>query len=207
MNFKNNKLSIQLFFALLFSVCFTESAFAEGAAVSIGTMFANGNNLWVEGMQLARGFSFIAGLVISGAALFKLREVGDGRTQLKTPLIWAVAGAFLLALPGTIETATQTLSLGSNSAYKLLSNSHTTTGNQQVEAAFSGVLLFIKLVGHIAFVRGLFLLKEYGSGKEGTLGRALTMIFGGAACINIETTFGILANTFYPGLSFTGFSA
>lgn len=207
MNSKKSKFNLQIFFALLFSVFFTESAYADSAAVNIGTMFANGSNLWVEGMQLARGVSFVAGMLISGAALFKLKEVGDGRTQLKTPIIWAVAGAFLMALPGTIETATQTLSLGSNSAFSLLSNSHTTSGDAQVEAAVSGVLLFIKLVGHIAFVRGFFLLKEYGGGKEGTLGRAMTHIFGGAACINIETTFGILANTFYPGMSFTGFSA
>lgn len=193
----------------LMSIFITQSAYAD-TTVNIGEMFSNSSDTWVAGMKLARGISFIAGIILSCAALFRLKEEASShnhqRHGVKAPIMLFCVGAFLITLPGTIDTATQTLSLGDNSATELLSRTHTDTGEQQVEDAINGVLLFVKLIGHIAFIRGFFLLKDYGNGKDGTFGRALTHIIGGAMAINIETTVGILAATFLPGLSLTGFS-
>lgn len=194
----------------LFSIFLTQSAFAD-TNVNIGTMFSNSSDTWVEGIQLSRGVSYIAGIILSCAALFRLKEEASSHTNqrhgVKAPIILFCVGAFLISLPGTIDTATETLSLGDNSAMNLLSQTHTDTGDAQVESAINGVLLFIKLIGHISFIRGFFLLKDFGNGKDGTFGRAITHILGGALAINIETTVGILSATFLPGLSLTGFSS
>lgn len=194
---KNNIiLFMSTFFIFMF---FTQNANAAGASENIGTMFENSQSTWVAFMNLARGIAWLSGVIISCAALFKLKYVNEGKIGIKTPLMWAFVGAALIALPGMISTATQTLSLGDNTATSLLSRDHGTSMIPGSQEAVNGVLLFIKLVGHVAFIRGFFLLKDFGSGKEGTMGRALTMIFGGAACINIEAFVGILAATFFPG--------
>lgn len=181
---------------------------ALAADVSIGTMFASTSNTWIDFMNLSRALAFLIGIIISCTALFKFKEVseGGGRVALKTPLIWTGVGAALLSFGATISVGTNTLSLGESNGGSLLSKTHTTTGQAEVEAAINGVLLFIKLVGHVAFIKGLLLLKDFGQGKEGTVGRAITHILGGAACINIEPFVGMLAATFYPGISFPGFS-
>jgi hypothetical protein len=70
----------------------------------------------------------------------------------------------------------------------------------QAQAAMVGVLTFIRLIGYIAFIRGWLLINQAGQGKDGTLGRGITHIFGGAAAINVQITAGILANTFAPGV-------
>lgn len=181
---------------------------AYANSVSIATMFESSSNTWVAFMNLSRGLAFLLGIIVTSMALFKFKEVseGGGRTTVKTPLIWTAVGAAFVSFGATLSVGTETLSLGTSNGASLLSQNHTETGNAHVEAAIRGILIFIKLVGHVAFIRGLLLLKEYGQGKEGTVGRAITHILGGAACINIEPFVGMLAATFYPGMSFTGFS-
>ena len=74
-------------------------------------------------------------------------------------------------------------------------------GAPGVAEALKGVLLFVKLVGHIAFLRGFLILKGVAEGSQGqTVGRAITHILGGAAAINIDTTVDFLVNTFAPGM-------
>ena len=69
-------------------------------------------------------------------------------------------------------------------------------------AALEGVLLFVKMIGHIAFLRGFLILKGVAEGSQNqTVGKALTHILGGAAAININATVEILANSFAPGLA------
>ena len=55
--------------------------------------------------------------------------------------------------------------------------------------------MFVQLLGVIAFVRGLLILKSIGENKDGALGRAMTHIFGGAAAMNISWAITMLANS------------
>lgn len=116
----------------------------------------------------------------------------------------AVIGAALIAMPAWIDTMTQTMSLGTNTGTQLLSQA----GSSSIPGmgdAMNGILLFVKLLGHLAFFRGLLILKDYGSDKQGAgLGRGLTHLFGGAAAINIEATTALLASTFFTGISLPG---
>lgn len=175
-----------------------QQAFAEN---NISTMFANGEASFKSIMTLVGASSFVIGIIIGAMALFKLKEVNDGRATIKTPIMWTIVSAALISLPASIGTIATTLTAKGYHGTGLLSSIQDTSGLPGVAEALSGVLIFVQLLGHIAFVRGLFLLKDAGAGKDGTLGRGLTHLFGGAAAINIQTTVGILARTFFKGVT------
>ncbi|WP_175992683.1 hypothetical protein [Burkholderia vietnamiensis] len=181
----------------------TQSAMAQSTG-SVATMFNNASSTWVALINFTVGASFLAGIVVSCAGLFKLKDVADGRTKLKTPIWMTIIGAALIAMPAWIDTMTQTMSLGSNTGTQLLSQAGS-SGLAGVGDAMNSVMLFVKLLGHIAFFRGMLILKDYGSDKQGAgLGRGLTHLFGGAAAININATVAILASTFFTGLTLPG---
>lgn len=193
----------QMFLTVLLAIS-TQSAMAQSSSGSIATMFANASSTWVAFINLARGMSFLAGFFLTGAGLIKLKDVGDGRTPLKAPIWMMIIGAALFSMPASIDMMTQTMSLGSNTGTQLLSQA----GSSSIPGigdALTGVLLFVKLIGHLAFFRGLLILKDYGSDKQGaSLGRGLTHLFGGAAAININATTALIASTFFTGMSLPG---
>lgn len=169
-----------------------------------GAMFASASSTFVALMRMMPVFSWVMGLAISikGILMFRDWAEGGGRTSIKVPIGLVIVGVLLIALPSTISMTQATLSLGANSGTSLLSEG----GGSSVpgaSAAFSGVLLFVKLVGHIAMIRGLLILKRFAAGEQGgELGRAFTHIAGGACAINIQTTVQILANTIGATLPF-----
>lgn len=175
-----------------------QQAFAEN---NISTMFANGEASWMAIMKLVGASSFVIGIIIGGMALFKLKEVNDGRASIKTPIMWTIVSAAMISLPASMGTIAMTLTSKGYHGTGLLSSVTDTSGIPGVAEALTGVLIFVQLLGHIAFIRGLFLLKDAGAGKEATLGRGLTHLFGGAAAINIQTTVGMLARTFFKGVT------
>lgn len=196
------------FRALLIGCCLLalpSVAFAQQAP-SIDTMFANFSESSIALMNLVRWSALPIGLFISGLALIRLKEYSEsgGRIKLSTPIFLAVIGATLIAFPVATNIATETMALGAATGTQL-SRVPSGGGAPGVAAALEGVLLFVKLVGHIAFLRGFLILKGVAEGHQGqTVGRALTHIFGGAAAINIDTTIEFLANTFAPGMGLGG---
>ena len=126
---------------------------------------------------------------------------GGGRTKLSTPILLAVIGATLISFPIATNIATETMALGAATGTEL-SRVPSGGGAPGAAAALKGVLLFVKMIGHIAFLRGFLILKGVAEGSQNqTVGKALTHILGGAAAININATVEILANTFAPGLA------
>ena len=179
-------------------------AFAQ--APSIDQMFANFSEASIALMRLVRWTALPIGLFITFVALLRFKEYTEsgGRIKLSTPIFLALIGATLIAFPVATDVATETLSLGPASGTSL-SRVPSGGGAPGVAAALQGVLLFVKLVGHIAFFRGFLLLKGVAEGnQQATIGRALTHIFGGAAAINIDTTVEMLVNTFAPGMGLGG---
>jgi intracellular multiplication protein IcmC len=170
----------------------------------VGQMFASSSQTFVTLMAAMPVFSWLMGVAISfkGVLMFRDWAEGGGRTSIKAPIGLMIVGVLLIALPSTISMAQATLSLGANSGTALLAEG----GSSSVpgaDAAFKGVLLFVKLVGHIALIRGLLILKRFAAGEQGgELGRAFTHIGGGACAINIQTTIHLLANTIGATLPF-----
>jgi len=177
---------------------------------NIAEMFANFSSSSIALMTLARATAFVLGLAISGLAIFRLRQMADqpGRISISQPIIMLLVGVCLVAFPGAVDVATETMSLGSDSGTSLLAEPSAGGGVPGMSAAIKGVLLFVKLVGTLATIRGFLILKDVGEGKQGAgMGRALTHILGGAAAININATIGMLGATFTPGMDLSGLGA
>ena len=167
------------------------------AAPNVAEMFANFASSAASIIYLVVGAGVLLGVVVTFKAALSLKEYSEsgGRTSLKTPLILAIVGAMLVSLPGTINMATETMSLGSNTALNVFSVGGG-GGIPGMDAAIKGVLLFVKLIGHISIVRGLLIFKRVGEGQQGAeAGRGLTHILGGAAAVNINTTIDLLSNS------------
>lgn len=174
---------------------------------NLAEMFANFSDSSVALMNLVRAGAFVIGLVITGVGLFRLKQMSEsqGRIGFFQPVMLLLVGSCLVALPGFIDVATETMALGSDSGTSLLAEPTTGGGVPGMSAAIKGVLLFVKLVGTLAFVRGFLILKDVGEGKQNAgMGRALTHIFGGAAAININATIAVLGATFAPGMNLSG---
>lgn len=176
------------------------SAFAQQYP-SAADMFNNFSEVSVELMDLVVAVSFVGGIVVTIIGLLKFREYSEsgGRMKISVPLGIVAVGCLMVIMPGMINTATETLSLGANSGKSLLSQGSAGSGDAAaaMSGAITGILLFVKLIGHIAFFRGLLILKSLSEGAQGaTFGRALTHLFGGAAAININATAAMLSTTF-----------
>lgn len=139
----------------------------------------------------------LLGLLIVGKGLLSLKDYSEsgGRTQLKTPIMLLAVGILLFSFPTTMTVATQTLALGGFAGTNVMSDIVPDTGMAGVSSAITGVLLFVKLVGVVAAVRGFLVLKAVGEGGQASMGSALTFILGGAAAVNIEATYSILKNS------------
>lgn len=192
-----SRLSVVLFLMAVPSLAFAQSA------PSLDQMFINFKDSSIAVMQLMRWLALPLGLFISGLALIRLKEYseGGGRTKLSTPILLAVIGATLISFPIATNIATETMALGAATGTEL-SRVPSGGGAPGAAAALEGVLLFVKMIGHIAFLRGFLILKGVAEGSQNqTVGKALTHILGGAAAININATVEILANSFAPGLA------
>lgn len=178
---------------------------AMADSVNIGSMFANFTASSLALIELVKYAINIIGLYLVVGAIFKyVKKSHDPNNDLKGPLMMAACGIGIFALTDTISVVSQTMTLGDGPGSILAPKGNGISAASS--AAIEGVITFVRLLGYIAFVRGWLLLVDYGNGKtDGTMGRALTHIFGGVAAINLNMTLKILANTLAPGISFGGF--
>lgn len=190
---KNLILNIILFSSL---VLLTGNA---NAAPGIGTMFSNFSASSIALSKLVQYSSFIIGLFLVLNSIFKFSQLGSNpQLSPKTPIVMFFVGIGIFTLTNSVNMVLSTMALGAAPAADWVPP---VNGSMPAEAkaAIEGVLLFIRLVGYISFIRGWLLINQYGNGKEGTLGRGLTHLAGGVAAINANITAKILANSFAPG--------
>jgi hypothetical protein len=189
-------------FAII-ALLLSSNAHALTGGPNLAEMFANFADASVNLMYMIGGLSFIVGILFCGigALKFKAHAENPGQVKLHMPVFITLIGACLVVLPSTINMTTETMMLGASSGTRLLSQIPDPANLPGFGAAFTGILLFIKLIGHIAFFRGFLILKSLTEGRgQATAGKAMIHIFGGAAAININTSILILANTFAPGM-------
>ena len=162
-------------------------------------MFENFSEASINLMDLVVGASFVMGIFVTAMGLWKFKEYGEqgGRVKFTLPLGLVAVGTFMVIMPGMLNMATETLSLGANTGKSVLSQGPTGgEASAAMAGAIKGILLFVKLIGHIAFLRGLFILKSMSEGsQQATMGRALTHLLGGAAAINIQVVAAMMSAT------------
>ncbi len=130
--------------------------------------------------------SILMGIALFAGGMFQLKRYGEMRTMmshqmtLAKPMMLILAGVSLIALPWFIP-------LGLMSFWSSASPLQYQGGPEGYDAYIPPVLVFVRVIGIGAFMRGLVLLARSGGqgGQPGTTGRALMHLFGGILAVHI----------------------
>jgi hypothetical protein len=135
-----------------------------------------------EGPRGPGGIGTITTFVASGA----LFSFGDSM------------GTFANSVFGAGGTTLKTNSLVSNTV--ITDNE----SRERVQTVIEAVMVFVMLVGYIAFIRGWFVLRAFADGQQGaTVAQGLTFLLGGTVAINLGEFINVLMRTVnVTGLSF-----
>lgn len=179
------------------------STSASAAGVDIGDMFKNAKGSFEALTDLVRYACYIIGIYLVIGSIFKFSELGSSHGghkhgSAKAPLIMFISGIGLFALTGSIGIMSATMSMGSGPGDILAPSGGGLSA--QMASVMESILIFIRLLGYIAFARGWLILNSAGQGKNGVMARAIMHLVGGVAAINVQFTASVLANTFAPGL-------
>jgi intracellular multiplication protein IcmC len=184
--------------ALWFTGIFHSSgAYAASSSVpSLSMMLINFSAVVPSLIQVVTAGAYALGMFFMVASLMGMKHFGEMRTMmsqehsLSGPLVEFFVGASLLYLPSTIQMGLSTFWVSPN-PYAYL-DAVTDQYTVFINACYS----IVQLIGLIALVRGLLILKKVGSGRsQETLGKALAHLMGGVLCINIYSTLQMLEAT------------
>ncbi|TVQ84941.1 MAG: hypothetical protein EA357_01750 [Micavibrio sp.] len=149
---------------------------------------------------LMSSFSFILGLaliLVGISRLIKTAQEGPrGPTGMGT-LFTFIAGTMLMALGNSMGTFSHSLfGDGQMRNYAEFSGYVETAlgGNEdQLRAVIGALLMFTSLVGFIAFLRGIYIMKLVADGNQNhSITQSLTFMFGGALAFNLGRVINML---------------
>ena len=164
---------------LLPSLAYGDTGFNPALMMSNLGIIAN----IVQGVAIVMG----VGLIFSG--IMKLKHYGEMRTMMNSQgslanaLFIMLAGIMLMTLPTMLNTF-------------LLAIWGTTNplpypGGGGANGLMRGIVMFVRLIGVISFIRGVVLISHLGKesgGQQGSIGKALTYMIGGIMCVQIVAT-------------------
>jgi intracellular multiplication protein IcmC len=146
---------------------------------------------------LVGAISYITGIILVAAALYRLRKTGDHQSHMVNPVgLGGPLANLLLAVgliwwPTMLDTITTTF-WGTNSPL-----GYTPPFANDYQGVWNVIVNIMKIVGLIAFIRGWYLLSRAGEqGQQGMIGKGLTHIVGGIFAYHIEGTLSVLMHTF-----------
>lgn len=146
-------------------------------------------------------FTSLMGVILTGMAVFKFIEFDklNGNGSLLAPFMYLLSGVALWNLGSSVDTFLETIYGPSTSVQTLLSYSSSGSKLPENTAKMAMLLIMcIRLVGYIAFIKGWLILKRIGSGSQGSdefFSKALVHLFFGVAAINIVETVNIVSST------------
>jgi hypothetical protein len=138
-------------------------------------------------MRMVTAVGYVIGMYFIFFGLLKLKQYGETRTMMSSqhhlsePLMYLIAGALLLYLPGSVQVGMSTF-WAEPSPYGYLQE------QDQWSQFINNCFLVIQLFGTIAFIRGLVILSHSGGmhgGQQGQFAKGMTHLIGGIFCINI----------------------
>lgn len=182
------------------------TASAQGLIPNISSMFENSINTWISLAKLMKVLATLIGFFLVISAIFKLANIGsDPRATVKGPIVTFLVGISLYVMSASLSVTLETLALGDGPGAIFKSSGGGSAGQMSAQGIY-GVLLFIRLLGYIAFIRGWLMINQYANsdGRQAGLGKGVTHILGGAAAINVQVTAAVLVSTFAPGMSIPG---
>lgn len=189
-----DRITAILFLALLCLI--PQSAFAADT----GTIFVNFAGSIPSIINFVIKLSYISGIFLMISAVYKLAQVAklpEQARNVKAPIITAAIGAFMLVYASSVDVIGLSMGLGYAKTNAILAPTGGGTDASSIgKSTISAVMMFVQLLGYIAFLRGLWLLNKCGYDQSVGVSKGLTHIFGGAACINIVPFTAILGKTF-----------
>ncbi len=150
--------------------------------------------------RLVVAISYVCGLVFIILAVGRLKAYGHQtvasayHTSMGPSLAYGLAGAALMYFPSMMNVGTATL-LGPVGGDSLLG--YSPLNGLPYAQLFVTVIMIVRLVGFIAFLRGWLMLSKVGSshGQQGQLTKGIVHLIGGILAVNIITTWEILRAT------------
>lgn len=141
----------------------------------------------------------LVGLMLLLKTIYMLPNYESGK-ETGSKVLWTFITAIgLYTFPILFTTVMETMggvaSYTNGASNPLTAAYAASSRSNDFNGAIASVLMFVQLLGVIAFVRGMLILKALGENKDGAMGRALTHIFGGAAAMNVSWAITMLANT------------
>jgi hypothetical protein len=147
---------------------------------------------------LLQDFSYLVGFYYVGHGLWRGRNaLYDARITKESVISQVLLGACLIVLPSFGWHAENTLFTGSHHSLQQLA--YTGPGGQAMSTAVEAVEYFVQVVGWIAIVRGLMILREVGNGTAGqgvSAKKGVTHILGGGLATVCVATAKALGATF-----------
>lgn len=180
----------------LSGICFSSGAHAV-TVPDLASMLTNFATAVPNLMKLVTASAYVLGMFFVIAAIMGMKHFGEMRTMMSQehsvtgPVVEFFVGAALLYLPSTIRTGLSTFWVTTNPyAYLTRTTDQYTTF---INACYS----IFQLVGVIAFIRGLLILKAAGGGRsqQDSISRGLAHIVGGVLCMNLYNTIQMLEAT------------
>lgn len=169
------------------------------AAADAATMFENLSEFGPAIAKMLTDGAFVVGVFLIAAGLLALPRVEKGQATLKAVAYRVLVGSALCSVGAALSAMSGTTGIGGGEA-SILAGKYAELvggGGNKWCGAMKGVFVFVSLVGLIAFLRGLLLLKAHGEGTQGaSIGRAATHLVGGSLAINITATATMLMNSF-----------
>lgn len=162
------------------------------------TMIENLRKQLPDVLILLQDFSYILGFYYVGHGLWRGRNaLYDARITKESVLSQVLLGAALIAIPTLGWHVENSLFTGSHSSLQQLA--YTGPGGQDMTTAVEAIEFFIQVVGWIAIVRGLMILREVGNGTAGqgvSAKKGVTHILGGGLATVCVATAQAIGATF-----------
>ncbi|AAO91121.1 hypothetical protein [Coxiella burnetii] len=143
--------------------------------------------------EIVQSVSIIMGLGLFMMGIFRLKRYGEMRTfmshqmTIAAPLLMMIAGIALMCLPVVLSTALTSFWSTSNPL-------HYHGGEVGYEQLIPPIIVFVRLIGVGAFIRGVLLFSRVGREQTppGTMAKAMLHILGGLFCVHILGTLSLL---------------
>lgn len=161
-------------------------------------------------MNLTVAVGFVMGVIMMFRGIAMYRAFGQHITQMSRngelagPAVYIVVGACLIYLPSVIDASLMTAFNVTRTDISELTYTGASSGTVNWTQVVELINSYAKLIGLIAFVRGLYLISKSGDPgvQPGTISRGLVHFVAGVLLINIGATYQVIAVTF--GLSVDG---
>ncbi|MBK1670035.1 hypothetical protein CKO28_18535 [Rhodovibrio sodomensis] len=133
---------------------------------------------------LLYAIAFISGLALVAKSLTDFVKFGSdpNRVPFSQPMLYFLAGIFLVQLGATTDTASETLGV-SDVAFAYAEAAGSSTGGKILEIVFE----FLHVIGIVTVMRALFLMPKI-DGRQFTVGQVITHLVSGLLLMNFEWT-------------------